>query len=289
MKRIKAISLILAVAVILPLLLTGCIPSRDAYEVKLCTETLEAFFTALENNDADAVKSLFSKAVIEKDTDLDAQIEKLIEIYPSAPTEIFTDDLNGGDYSTEYGAFYSRLNDSVPVFCDGEYYWVEIYIVYEDEANEDNIGVESIAFFTADEYCAWFHDDESKTNDLSVDIFADGLSVYAERTLENDVIPINQYPYEFIPIERTINVSDVKSFINDNKSMADFKARFGEPNAKDESYAWAEYFYELPNSNGEARYLSLFIIDGRISRATIFDNFEYVESIYETPVKSPYE
>ena len=289
MKRIKAISLILAVAVILPLLLTGCIPSRGAYEVKLCTETLEAFFTALENNDADAVKSLFSKAVIEKDTDLDAQIEKLIEIYPSAPTEIFADDLNGGDYSTEYGASYSRLNDSVPVFCDGEYYWVIIYIVYEDQANWDNIGVESIAFFTADEYCAWFYDDESKTNDLSVDIFDDGLSVYAERTLENDVIPINRFPYEFIPIERTINVSDVKSFINDNKSMADFKARFGEPNAKDESYAVAEYFYELPNSNGEARYLKLGVIDGRISYASIVGNFDYVESIYDSPVKSPYE
>ena len=289
MKRIKAISLILAVAVILPLLLTGCIPSRGAYEVKLCTETLEAFFTALENNDADAVKSLFSKAVIEKDTDLDAQIEKLIEIYPSAPTEIFADDLNGGDYSTEYGASYSRLNDSVPVFCDGEYYWVIIYIVYEYQANWDNIGVESIAFFTADEYCAWFYDDESKTNDLSVDIFDDGLSVYAERTLENDVIPINRFPYEFIPIERTINVSDVKSFINDNKSMADFKARFGEPNAKDESYAVAEYFYELPNSNGEARYLKLGVIDGRISYASIVGNFDYVESIYDSPVKSPYE
>ena len=71
--------------------------------------------------------------------------------------------------------------------------------------------------------------------------------------------------------------------------MADFKARFGEPNAKDESYAVAEYFYELPNSNGEARYLKLGVIDGRISYASIVGNFDYVESIYDSPVKSPAE
>ena len=283
MKRIKAISLILAVAVILPLLLTGCIPSRDAYEVKLCTETLEAFFTALENNDAAAVKSLFSKTVIEKDTDLDAQIEKLIEIYPSAPTEIFADDLNGGDYSTEYGAFYARLNDTVPVFCDGEYYWVEIYIVYEDQANEDNIGVESIAFFTADEYCAWFHDDENKTNDLSVDIFDDGLSVYADLKLEGEIRPIHGIPHEFTSIRRIITASEVDAFIDDNKNITDFVARFGEPNARCGEYHYT-YFYELLDDDGRVQYLELGVSYNEITYASIVSDFKFIRSIYDLAV-----
>ena len=37
--------------------------------------------------------------------------------------------------------------------------------------------------------------------------------------MEKEIRPIEGYPYEFTPVERTLNISDVEFFLDKNKSL----------------------------------------------------------------------
>lgn len=277
---IKIISCLLLLSMALTVCLTSCGSSKRLLEEKIFKDAMEDFFDAVEDRDAHKIRSLFSKNVIEKDTDLQEQIEKLLSLYNGGDFEILCDYLLSGDYYSGEEGFTSWVTTNFPVSCGGERYWLSVALVYEDDIDEDNIGFESIYFFTLDEYCAYFHSEEEAYDD-------DGLLVFSERRLENEVRIIECLPYEYKTVDRKLYSENIKTFLNSNKNFDDFVEAFGEPNAKDE--ITFEHFYELSDSNCEARYLKLGVIDGRISYASIVGNFDYVESIYDSPVKSPAE
>ena len=271
MKKIKALSLILIVALLLAL--SACGSFKRVNEDKTYQENINNFFAALDDRDTDAIKSLFSSAVIQNDTDLDEQISKLISIYPNAETEILFDGLLGGDYERRDSKHKSVAYTTFPVICDNQYFWVYFELVYEDDFCEENVGLSSVFFYTADEYCAFFHNDSEKLpNEL-------GLLVFSDLKLERDIKPIEGIPYEFTPVERTINISDVEVFFDKNKSLTEFMEAFGQPNSQ--GSLWT-YYYEITETDGSAKYLEIGVPDGEnIEYANIIGEFEFIRSILE--------
>lgn len=271
MKKIKVLSLILIVALLLAL--SACGSFKRVNEDKIYQENINNFFAALDDRDTDAIKSLFSSAVIQNDIDLDEQISKLISIYPYAETEILFDGLLGGDYENRDSKHKSVAYTTFPVICDNQYFWVYFELVYEDDFCEENVGLSSVFFYTADEYCAFFHNDSEKLpNEL-------GLLVFSDLKLERDIKPIEGIPYEFTPVERTINISDVEVFFDKNKSLTEFMEAFGQPNSQ--GSLWT-YYYEITETDGSAKYLEIGVPDGEnIEYANIIGEFKFIRSILE--------
>ena len=145
--------------------------------------------------------------------------------------------------------------------------------MYEDDFCEDNIGLSSVFFYTADEYCAYFHNDSKKLPDEI------GLLVFSDLKLEKEIRPIEGNPYEFTPIERTINISDVEDFLDKNKNFAAFSEAFGQPNAK--GLHWT-YYYEITDNDGSTQYFEIGVPDGKnIEYANIVGEFEFIRNILE--------
>jgi len=250
---------------------TGCGSFMRLSEEKLYKEKIEAFFSALEREDSTAIKSLFSQAVIDIDSDLDEQIEKLLSIYPNTKTDVKFNGLISGDYENQDGNFKSTAYATFPVVCEGKYYWVYFELIYEDDFSEKNIGLNSVFFYTADEYCAFWRDDNEKHSDEI------GLLVFADLELEKEVKPIEGMPYEFTSMERRISVSDVEAFLKKSKSVSDFQKTFGMPNAKGDLWT---YYYEIIETDGTTQYLEIGTPNrDEITYANIVGEFEYIRSI----------
>ena len=226
------------------LLFSGCGSYKRLTEETIFQENINAFFSALDNEDSTAIKSLFSQTVNDTDADLNVQIEKLISIYPKASTEIKFNGLVGSSYDSEYGQFKSVVFTTFPVVCDNEYFWVYFELIYEDDFSEKNIGLNKVFFYTADEYCAFWHDENSQYPE---DI---GLLVFSDLNFEKEIRPIESFPYEYTSIEREISVSDVEDFLETSKSFTEFNEVFGSPNAKGKVKRWtilspSTYFSQL--------------------------------------------
>ena len=101
MKKFQRFGCVICIGAFLLISISGCGSHKRLAEKKTYTDSISTFITYLDNKDSSAIKSLFSKSVIESDSDLDKQIEKLISIYPNAKTEIFFDGLLSGDYDSE--------------------------------------------------------------------------------------------------------------------------------------------------------------------------------------------
>ena len=270
MKKIKALSLLIF-SVILSLSLNSCGSFKRVAEDKIYQENINSFFSALDNRDADAIKSLFSSSVIQSDTDFDEQISKLFSIYPNAKTEIRFDGLISGDYASQDDKHKSVAYTTFPIICDNQYFWVYFELVYEDDFCEENVGLSSVFLYTADEYCALFHNDSEKLPDEF------GLLVFSDLKLEKEIRPIEGNPYEFTPVERIINVSDVEDFLGKNKSFAEFTEAFGQPNAK--GLLWTHY-YKITDNDGPTQYFEIGVPDGEnIEYANIVGEFEFIRNV----------
>lgn len=237
MKILRISPLILTFAIVVCTFF-GCGSSYLKNQDKLYSEMLEAFFDALEKDDAQKIKSLFSKEVIENDTDLDDEIKKMISVYPNSKTTIITSSLPcmSEVQTDEKGRCVYSPGTCVPVICDGEYYWVYVELTYTEGTPIDSIAIKYLYFYTGDEYYIRFREDSP------TDI---GLVVFAEQTSESQVVCINTIPYEFTPTDREIDVNKVEDFLKSSKDFNEFKEEFGLPNAASES----DYFYEI---SGEA-------------------------------------
>ena len=271
MKKIKALSFILIIALLLAL--SACGSFKRVNEDEIYQENINNFFAALDDRDTDAIKSLFSSVVIQNDTDLDEQISKLISIYPNAETEILFDGLLAGEYENRDGKHKSVAYTTFPVICDNQYFWVYFELVYEDDFCEEDVGLSSVYFYTADEYCAFFHNDSEKfPNEL-------GLLVFSDLKLEKEIRPIEGIPHEFTPIERTINISDVEDFLDKNKSFTAFSEAFGQPNSQ---RSHRTYYYEITDNDGATQYFEIGVPDGKnIEYANIVGEFEFIRIILE--------
>ena len=67
----------------------------------------------------------------------------------------------------------------------------------------------------------------------------------------------------------------IRNFFKASNSFSEFTKQFGHPNAEN-----IYYYYELPTQSGEHRYLEIGTVNDTIYGATVVNEFEYIETIY---------
>lgn len=247
--------------------LSGCAPSIWANEEALYEEKLEEFIAALDAADRDALRVLFSETVRQQDEDLNQQIEKLLSVYPKGQSKQHWDRLCQGSYTQEDGLRTAAAAATFPVVVEGEYFWIFLCYVYADERKPDNVGLEQVCVYTADEYCALFAE-----GDFS-DIGEPGLTVYAQLQLDTQVRCIKSCPYAFTPTDGPVDLAEAEAFILSDLDWNAFRTKFGQPNAVDAPWL---YWYEVEAENGQRRYLEICAENGTIIYANVVGEFEWI-------------
>lgn len=270
MKRFGAAFLTLFLFLSFALSFSGCAPSVWANEEALYEEKLDEFIAALDAADCDALRALFSQTVRQQDEDLDQQIEKLLSVYPKGQTQPHWDRLCFGSYTQEDGFRTAAAGATFPVVVEGAYFWIFLYYVYVDERNPDNVGLERVRVYTADEYCVYYAGEDFS------DPGEPGLTVYAEMQLDTQVRCIQSHPYGFTPTDGFVDLESAEAFLHSNSDWNAFQTKFGQPNAVDEPRL---HWYEVEAENGQKRYLEICAENGKIIYANVVGEFEWIRSI----------
>lgn len=266
----------LSIIIVFTLSLAACsfifdLLMQDKEEI-LMQDAISTFFSALDDKNANSIKEMFSKSSILNDIDLENKIYDLLSFYPNSATQILFDDCISGSYTQSDGLYRSAISSNFPFYCDGEYYWIYIEIVYEDDFCEDNIGVSTIEIYTADEYYMYFNTEDEI---LSKQI---GFYFFKERELDADIISINGVPREYTYIDREIGYCDARDFIETNKSLSDFMKKYGLPNAQDDM---GIYFYEVTFDGVAPVYIEIGFVNDEIIYANLVGSIEHYITIIE--------
>lgn len=262
--------ILLSVLCVFSLCSCGVICIDDSKEQTAYKNAIATLFDALDNKDEEAVYRLFSPAVREQDNDMKDQIRKLMSVYEGPTDEIGWDGLLASSASYEDGESSIEAYAMFPVRSGDVYFWCYLKVMCENTSAEKQVGVVQLDFYTADECCIFRYDENAKNED-SV-----GLEVYAEKTLEEEVRCISGWPHKYSSSTKALNMADVDNFFKTSNRFADFKARFGEPNAEH-----IFTYYELPQENSKPRYLELGMDGDTILVARIVDDFMYVKTVFD--------
>lgn len=261
MKRFMRFAAVGAVAV---LCLACCACARGAgdggvgEEERLYNEAVDGFFAAVDARDAAAVRAMFAPAVRASHGDLDRQIEELFEAYPG-PTDVCKRDggMVAGSYSIDRGAKTAEVSSGFPVVSQDRFYWCDFDLVYRNDADEGEVGVKSVALYSAEYRCASLLGDERARK--AEGSGERGLHVFTSIDLDYEVRFIGGYPEKFATVDRTLTEDEAVAFFETSHSYSAFVARFGEPNS--ESGSGVSFMFELPAERGEPRYLDLVVDD----------------------------
>lgn len=248
---------------------SGCELSFTSKDQQLYNKAVTELVAALDSKDADALYNLFSPAIQAECADLKDKIQMLFSFYASPTEEI-------GDYSSiaieesvEYGDEKTNGYTTFPVLAGGEYYWLYLDVVLENDFDKNQIGISQLDVCTADAYFDFWSG--GKLQQL-----VNGINIFDKKTDGYSIISINNYPYNYRPTE-ALKLEDVKAFFDASTSLKEFVARFGKPAAKDEF----GYIYPLPDQDGEKRYLYLGCEGTAILYSEIWGKYAYVDTILE--------
>lgn len=263
----KAIAALLCAAFLF--CFSGCELSYISKDRQLYSNAVTELIVALDEKDADALYSLFSPNVQAECTDLKDKIQTLFSFFTGPTKEI-------GDYSSiaveesvEYGDEKTNAYTTFPVLAGGEYYWLYLDVILENDFDESQIGITQLDVCTADAYYEFWTSADMQES-------VKGLNIFSKKTDGYSIIPINNYPYNYRPVD-ALKPEDVKAFFKTSTSLKEFAARFGKPAAKDEF----GYIYTLPDQDGEKRYLYLGCEGTAILYCEILGNYAYVDTILE--------
>lgn len=239
---------------------------------RMFNAAVDAFFEAVDARDAEAVKALFSQKALEEAEDIDAEIEKLFAFYPEPTQRCERDGVSTEWGSNDHGLHIRKGGDWFAVVCGGENYYCDFSMVFENDMDETEIGVWSIDLVSEKVKCA---------EDFQ---FFAGAGLHAQSEVSGDYQTrrIGHYPHVFVPADRELDREEIRAFLEQEADFGAFRERFGEPNA--EICANMSYAYELPDQDGEKRYLKLQVSDGQqIRSAGIYNDvdIERLEMLWE--------
>lgn len=233
---------------------------------------VDAFLTAVDARDKEAVKALFSPRALEQAEDIDGEIEKLFAFYSGPTQKCERDGVASESGSSDHGKRIRRGSDWFAVVCDGANYYCDFSMVFQNDFDRDEEGVWSIHFVSEKVICAEdfkFHADP-------------GLHAESEAPGDYQTRRIKHYPEVFVPIERELDREKIRAFLERETDFDLFRDAFGEPNA--ETSRNSRYAYELPDEAGEKRYLILYVTDERKIRMACIVNevdIKYLEILWE--------
>ena len=154
MRKIRQIiALLLSVAAVISV--TGCekinreemFAPRRSEEDRKSDEMMQSIVDALDAEDADALKALFSPYAQEEITDLDEKIEELIEYYPGSEGGFEGDCVL--ERSSDYGVITLMLNGDYEVtYGDGQQYEVNFVTYPQNDKEPEKIGLYLIEVMT---------------------------------------------------------------------------------------------------------------------------------------------
>ncbi len=233
---------------------------------------VDAFFEAVDARDADAIKALFSPNALEQAEDIDEEIEKLFAFYPGPTQRCERDGVGPESGSSDHGKRIRRGSDWFAVVCDGANYYCDFSMVFQNDMDRNEEGVWSIDLVSEKVICA--EDFKFSTKP--------GLHAESEAPGAYQTRRIKHYPEVFVPIERELDREEIRAFLEKETDFGVFQDTFGESNA--ETIRNAAYAYELPDEEGEKRYLILYVTDeGKISLVYIVNETDIkpLETLWE--------
>lgn len=140
---------------VLAVQLLGCSPqTASEYRAKVLREDddksedmKKSIIDALDKQDAEALKGLFSEYALENAEDLDEKIEELMEFYSGSDEAI-----EGGMRSSEGGKYYEDwiLNSVYTLKKNGQEYELRIVTIPMDKKEPDKVGLYLIEVMTED-------------------------------------------------------------------------------------------------------------------------------------------
>ena len=156
MRKIRqTIALLLSVVAVISV--TGCekinpeemFAPRRSEEDRKSDEMMQSIVDALDAEDADALKALFSPYAQEEISDLDEKIEELIEYYPGSEGGFEGDCIL--KRSSDYGVITLMLNGDYEVtYGDGQQYEVDFVTYPQNDEEPEKIGLYLIEVMTED-------------------------------------------------------------------------------------------------------------------------------------------
>lgn len=242
--RRSAAPLLLAAALALSLLLTGCAgwgrPGLD--------DAAEDFFAALDAGDGEALKALFAPSALEADEDMDESVQVLLALYPG-PTDSWRTDDPPSVSTRRGGSAYRTVSNWYPVTAGGVRYYCFLRYTSIDEEHPENEGVRDVIFVTEKVRC-------SEEFDRTWKDLPGSLTVLTEAEGDYDTCRIGGSAFVYTPTPSPPALEDILAFLETETGQDAFLSRFGPPNAVSPHVSGILY-YALPQEDGEKRYAEI--------------------------------
>lgn len=235
-------------------------PAYMLGNAKVFEEAVDAFFQAVDTRDKAAIKKLFSPYARKEDSDLEEEIEELLDFYPG-PTQTCERDgsMAASSGSNDHGVRSLKYDQWFAVICNGITYYCDFSFVCRNDADEDYIGIQSVSLVSEKVVCS----DEFRFSSEP------GLHVVKDAPGDYETRRIGGYPKVYVPMDRRLTEEIILDFLEKDTSFKQFRETYGEPNSETSTYTC--YAYELEEEEGEKRYAVLSVYnlteDGTASEA----------------------
>jgi hypothetical protein len=118
-------------------------------------EMLDKVLAALDSEDKEGLKTLFAISAIEKNPNLNSQIDNFFLEYKGPSSIEHIDLLLRSDELFENGKRRTELangNETIIIIADGVRYYVSMMMYLKDDFNKDNEGIHTLEYDTEDAY-----------------------------------------------------------------------------------------------------------------------------------------
>ena len=259
----------------------GLLNSITETEAAKFNQPVDAFFEALDAKDAEGIRALFAPAVLEAQPDMDAQIEKLFAVYPGVTELCLRDGPGESGHSRETGKRESYIRKRFPVKSDGNEFVCQVHLIYENDWDESQIGLQQVVLMNLDTAYRFANEDSTRSSypqDIGLHVLTDYDSGLELRFVERHVQRIKI-------MDRQISKTELLDFCADeaNHSYPALLEAFGEPNDVEDNSSFLMILYELESENGEKRYFKAFVDadSRRLSSASIVGEFKWISKVIE--------
>lgn len=216
-------------------------------------EAANEFLSAIEAGDRDAVRDCFSVNVQKSDTGMEEQIDRLLELCTCSGEITFKNEDNlqfFGEYSNDHGKRTALAGETVIYTCGDTYFWCFMGLTYRNDEDPDDVGITYANVQTKEFQCAMRSDEDYGEHP---DFQEPGLRVLTEeqlkRPVEGDIRVIDGNATVYTP-SAVLDEEEVTAFLEQDSSYSGFIEHFGPPCG-----GWVYDYYDLPEENGEFRYL----------------------------------
>lgn len=243
-------------------------------------ETVDALFAAMDAGDADAIYDLFAPAVRKNVPELDARITELLEVWPgSTDLNLRDGEMASGGGERKHGHRASWAEQVFPVISQGQEFVCLVNLMYENDMDEEQIGVQQVILMNLDTRYALMHD---------LDGFSDepeepGLYVMTDYDSGLELHFVNKIVERVNSLDRVIPVAEVRAFLAVEENCREdlLQERFGEANAVEDNISWKVLLYEL-QPDGEPLYMQVFVgEDGALTSVNLLGVMRWIEKLLE--------